>query len=156
MIRYLYSYLGPYYNYCRSRGQCLFKGTVSPQIYKIGLNYCKRRKCIRSFLCLDSKGTINESLFITSKNLGCSEGMSVQLGRKSWHRVHSASKPSEDLTHMYCQCFPQIFWPELAFINNLAQGKRLVQNFLRIDFKISFFLFLQMLFTKNVSVWRVS
>jgi hypothetical protein len=28
--------------------------------------------------------------------------------------------------------------------------------FLRIDFKISFFLFLQMLFTENVSVWRVS
>jgi hypothetical protein len=28
--------------------------------------------------------------------------------------------------------------------------------FLRIDFKISFFLFLQMLFTKNVSVWQVS
>jgi hypothetical protein len=52
------------------------------------------------------------------------------------------------------QCNPV---PELVFINDLAQkktGSELI--FLRIDFKISFFLFLQMLFTKNVSVWQVS
>ncbi len=39
---------------------------------------------------------------------------------------------------------------ELVFINILPQGKRLI--FLRIDFQISFFPFLQMLFTEKVSV----
>ncbi len=53
-----------------------------------------------------------------------------------------------------CLCCPMT-WAGIhkRFVARKKTGSELI--FLRIDFKISFFPFLQMLFTKNASVWHI-